>query len=150
MGGFLTLRAMVISPDIKAGVIWAGVVGSYPDMATRWRRSGPNPTPTAPSFSRRWRQEWMETYGTPEENPEFWASVSANTYVADLSGPIQLHHGTADEDVPVFFSEALLQQAQAAGKTAELHLYPGDNHNISNYFVQAMGLTVAFYDQYLK
>ena len=150
MGGFLTLRAMVISPDIKAGVIWAGVVGSYPDMAERWRRSRPGPTPTAPSFSRRWRQSWVEEYGTPDENPEFWASVSANTYVSDLSGPIQLHHGTADEDVPIFFSETLAQQVRAVGKTAELYLYPEDNHNIANYFNAAMGSTIAFYDQHLK
>ena len=27
MGGYLTLRAMVISKEVKAGVIWAGVVG---------------------------------------------------------------------------------------------------------------------------
>ena len=46
MGGYLTLRAMVISPDIKVGVIWAGVVGSYEDMLYNWRRSdGPTPTP---------------------------------------------------------------------------------------------------------
>jgi dipeptidyl aminopeptidase/acylaminoacyl peptidase len=38
LGGFLTLRAMVISKDIKAGVIWAGVVGSYPDLVYNWRR----------------------------------------------------------------------------------------------------------------
>jgi uncharacterized protein len=47
MGGYLTLRSMVISPDIKAGVIWAGVVASYPDMLTRWRRTataGPTST----------------------------------------------------------------------------------------------------------
>ncbi|MGL4651187.1 MAG: alpha/beta fold hydrolase, partial [Caldilineaceae bacterium] len=29
MGGFVTLRAMVVRPEIKAGVIWAGVVASY-------------------------------------------------------------------------------------------------------------------------
>jgi uncharacterized protein len=40
MGGYLTLRAMVISPDVKAGVIWAGVVASYPDLLERWRRPG--------------------------------------------------------------------------------------------------------------
>ncbi len=39
MGGFLTLRAMVISKQVKAGVIWAGLVCSYPDMIYRWRRS---------------------------------------------------------------------------------------------------------------
>ncbi|MBN2386464.1 MAG: alpha/beta fold hydrolase [Anaerolineales bacterium] len=41
MGGFLTLRAMVISPDIKVGVIWAGVVVSYPEMLYNWTRTTP-------------------------------------------------------------------------------------------------------------
>ncbi len=30
---------MVVTDDIKAGVIWAGVVGSYPDILYNWRRS---------------------------------------------------------------------------------------------------------------
>src|SRR5574341_1807766 len=38
MGGYITLRSMVITKDIKAGVIWAGVVASYPDLISRWRR----------------------------------------------------------------------------------------------------------------
>ncbi|HZQ08333.1 MAG TPA: alpha/beta fold hydrolase, partial [Anaerolineae bacterium] len=32
MGGQVTLRAMVTDPEIKAGVIWAGVVGSYTNL----------------------------------------------------------------------------------------------------------------------
>jgi dipeptidyl aminopeptidase/acylaminoacyl peptidase len=150
MGGFLTLRAMVVSLDVKAGVIWAGVVGSYPDLLTRWRRSG-GPTPTPGSSSRRrWRSDWLVAYGTPEENPEFWYTVSANSYLADLSGPVQLHHGTADESVPLEFSEILYQEIQEAGKTVELYTYQGDNHNISNSFGQAMTRTIEFYDSYLK
>ena len=31
-GGGITLKSMVVSKDIKAGVIWAGVVGSYEDL----------------------------------------------------------------------------------------------------------------------
>lgn len=150
MGGYLTLRAMVVSPDVKVGVIWAGVVASYPDMMTRWRRGGTATTPTPPSGARRWRNDWVEAYGTPEENPEFWNSVSANSYLADLSGPLQLHHGTADTDVPLEFSETLAQQVADAGMVAELYTYPGDNHNIANYFGEAMGRTIAFYDRYLK
>ena len=38
MGGDITLRSMVTTKDIKAGVIWAGVVASYPDPMSRWRR----------------------------------------------------------------------------------------------------------------
>ncbi len=150
MGGYLTLRAMVVSPDVKAGVIWAGVVASYPDLLTRWRRSSSSvPTPV-PGGGRSWRSGWIEQYGTPEENPQFWASVSANTFLGDLSGPLQLHHGTQDESVPLEFSETLYQQIQQAGKIGELYVYEGDNHNLSGYFSQAMLRTIEFYDQYLK
>lgn len=150
MGGYLTLRAMVINDSVKAGVIWAGVVGSYPDLLYNWRRSSSAPIPTPRPGSRRWRDSWVETYGTPEENPQFWASISANSYLADLSGPVQLHHGTSDTDVPVEFSLNLYEQIQAAGREAELFTYPNDNHNISNYFTAAMNSTIAFFDRYLK
>jgi dipeptidyl aminopeptidase/acylaminoacyl peptidase len=149
MGGYLTLRAMVISSDVKVGVIWAGVVASYPDLLSRWRRNN-GPTSTPGPGGRGWRSGWVERYGTPEENPEFWNSVSANTYLADLSGPVQLNHGTADESVPLEFSQILEQQIRAVGKTVEFHSYPEDNHNLSNYFSQAMTRTIQFFDLYLK
>jgi len=150
MGGYLTLRAMVTRSDIKAGVIWAGVVASYPDMLNLWRRNNPNPAPTAPSFARRWRQIWVEQYGTPEENPEFWQSVSSNSFLSDISGPLQLHHGTLDEDVPLVFSEILTQELVNENKTVEFYKYEGDNHNLSNYFSTAMTRTIEFFDRYLK
>ena len=149
MGGYLTLRSMVITDDVKVGVIWAGVVASYPDLIYNWRRTG-NFTPSPSSRGRGWRTRWIESYGTPEENPDFWAAVSSNTYVADLSGPLQLHHGTNDEDVPLAFSIRLAEEVRAVGGIADLYTYEGDNHNISLYFTTAMDRTIAFYDQYLK
>jgi dipeptidyl aminopeptidase/acylaminoacyl peptidase len=149
MGGFITLRAMVTVKDIKAGVIWAGVVASYPDLLTRWRRPA-GAAATVPTGARRWRDELIAQYGTPEENPSFWAEISANTYVRDLSGPVQLHHGTADTSVPVEFSEILFEQIQTAGGEVELYTYEGDNHNISNNFRVAMQRSVAFFDAHLR
>jgi uncharacterized protein len=152
MGGFLTLRAMVISKEIKAGVIWAGVVGSYPDLICCWRRATPGvptPTPNA-NFRSGWRTEWQNLYGTPEDNPEFWRGISANSYLKDLSGPIQLHHGTGDAEVPIKFSQDLYQQILSAGKTAEYYEYKGDNHNLSGFFTLAMTRTLEFFDRYLK
>jgi dipeptidyl aminopeptidase/acylaminoacyl peptidase len=150
MGGYLTLRSMVVSDKVKAGVIWAGVVGSYSDMLYNWRRSNNSSVPTQRPGSVRWRDNWVQLYGKPEQNPEFWDSVSANAFLEDLSGPVQLHHGTADEDVPFEFSQTLFDQIQAAGSAAELFLYEGDNHNISGYFSTAMNRTIEFFDRYLK
>jgi dipeptidyl aminopeptidase/acylaminoacyl peptidase len=151
MGGHITLRAMVISDEIKAGVIWAGVVASYPDLFARWRRTPEGqPTPTPNPTRRSWRGDMTEMYGSPEENPEFWASISANTYLADLSGPVQLHHGTADESVPLEFSLILEEQIQQVGGMVELYTYEGDDHNLANYFGLAMQRSIAFFDTYVK
>jgi dipeptidyl aminopeptidase/acylaminoacyl peptidase len=152
MGGYITLRAMVISKDIKAGVIWSGVVGSYADILDKWRRRPPpsESDPTIPAQGRRWRNLLVQTYGTPDQNPAFWNSISANSYLADLSGPLQLHHDISDSEVPEEFSQSLLQQVQAAGKSAELFTYPGDDHNLAYSFGLAMQRTIAFFDRYVK
>ena len=150
MGGHITLRSMVVTDDIKAGVIWAGVVGSYPDLLNNWRRPGIIVPRTIPAKWRKWREDLIAEYGTPEQNPAFWASISPNTYVADLSGPIQLHHGVADTSVPYEFSNTLDAQIRAVGGTVENYIYPGDNHNLAVNFGAAMARSVAFFDRYLK
>ncbi len=153
MGGAVTLRAMVVSKDIKAGVIWAGVVASYPDLFTKWHRpsSGSTPTPSPSSgFSRRWRNDLVAQYGTPDQNPQFWASISPNSFLSDLSGPMQLHHDMADHEVPFEFSETLSQQIKQAAKTVEFYSYPGDDHNLANSFGIAMQRSIQFFDKYVK
>ncbi|MCP4166062.1 MAG: S9 family peptidase [Chloroflexi bacterium] len=151
MGGWITLRSMLVDDAIKAGVIWAGVVGSYADIVFNWHRDGQFPIPASiPERALRWRNDLIETHGTAEENPEFWDSISANAMLDELSGPVQLHHGTNDKDVPLDFSATLAEQIQAAGGTAEYYEYPGDNHNISNSFNTAMRESVRFFDEYLK
>lgn len=152
MGGHITLRAMVISDEIDAGVIWGGVVASYPDLFERWRRAGasstPSPSPAPPRG--RWRPELYDIYGSPQENPEFWASISANSFLADLPGPLQLHHSTTDEIVPAEFSEKLFDQIQAAGRPVELFLYEEDDHDITANFWTAMDRSVQFFDATVK
>ena len=138
MGGYIALRAMVVDPDIRAGVIWAGVVASYADMVDVAGR---------PRFG---TISLVFNYGPPEFNPDFWQSISANSYLEDLSGPLQLHHGTADETVPTEFSVNLALEAREAGQIAELYVYDGDNHNISMHFSGALARSIAFFDEYVK
>ena len=155
MGGGITLRVMVTTSDVKAGVIWAGTVASYAELLERrWGQGAgsDNPLPTLEPGSRRWAwvPELLEAYGTPAENPTFYAAISPNSYLADLSGPVQLHHGTADTSVPVAYSEMLHAQIQGAGQPVELFTYARDNHNISANFSRAMARSVGFFDTHVK
>ncbi len=148
MGGHVTLWAMVVSPDIKAGVIWAGVVASYPDLMYKWH---PTPAVTATPGGFHWEEQFIQEYGDPNQNPGFWASISATSYLKDLSGPLQLHHGTADTQVPYQFSVDLYNAVQAAGKPVEFYTYKGANHNLLNEdFSLAIYRTLEFYGKYLK
>ena len=144
MGGYITLRAMVAQQNVRAGVIWAGVVASYEDMFQSWFGRGGS------SSRRGWRGETVDQYGTPDENPAFWNSLSANSYLTDLSGPIQIHHGTADPSVPYEYSVTLDEQIRAAGRFTELFLYPNDDHNIATNRDNALTLSVVFFNQYVK
>ena len=153
MGGYITLRSMVISPEVKAGVIWGGVVGSYPDLLFNWGNRNPlaaltaTPTTTQPGP---WRTQLLRDYGTPEQNPGFWASISANTYLRDLSGPVQLHHGTVDTSVPVQMSINLDRQIREVGGHVELFTYAGDDHDVSRNLSVALNRSVAFFDAHVK
>ena len=89
-------------------------------------------------------------YGTVQQNPAFYSSISPNSYLNELSGPIQLHHSVTDEEVPVQSSQTLLEQAKKIGAPVELFTYPGDNHNISGNFAVAMQRSIAFFDKYVK
>ncbi len=149
MGGMVTMRAAVVSKDIKAEVIWSGVVGTYYDLMYNWRHTTVGEyVPTA--ASQQLHQDLIKQYSTPVQNPQFWNSVSPNTYLSDLSGPLQLHHDSGDSEVPVEFSQELYNQTKQAGKIAELYTYPGDDHNISAAFNLAMQRSIAFFDKYVK
>ncbi|MCB8924892.1 MAG: alpha/beta fold hydrolase [Ardenticatenaceae bacterium] len=167
MGGQITLRAMVVSPDIKAGVIWGGVVSPYPDVITRWDFTrNPNfppemvenfsntPESSAGNWLRNfsgWVNDFAAIYGEPDENPTFWDTISPNSYLTDLSGPIQLHHSVTDEMVPLAWSETLVAELEAIGNSSyEFFTYPDDNHNIVVNYGTAMGRTVEFFDRYVK
>ncbi len=151
MGGSIILRSMVVSKDIKAGVIWAGVVASYEDMMKNWRRSTPfTPSQREREFMRPGRQTLIDKYGDPDKNPQFWQSISPIFFVGDVSGPIQLHHGTSDNEVPLLFSERLNEALKNANKPVEFFTYNGDDHNLSNNLTLALDRSVSFFDKYLK
>lgn len=146
LGGAVTLNAMVVGGDVKAGVVWAGVSGSYDELVALWEER----QRALPAQSRQLGNALFAMLGTPVENPLFWDAVSLERYLADLSGPLQLHHSSTDESIPVTFARTLAQQIEEAGQHVEYYEYGGDNHNLSANFDTAMTRSLAFFDLYLK
>lgn len=153
MGGNITLRDLVVNTkDIKAAVIWGGVVGSYNDLMNNWQRRVPyQPSARELALRNRNRQRLTQKYGTPQTDPNFWNSIDPTQFVNDITAPIQIHHGTEDEEVPLDFSQNLYNKLKNANKNVELFTYEGADHNISPpSFNAAMDRSLKFFDKYLK
>jgi uncharacterized protein len=151
MGGNLTLRSLVISKDIKAAVIWGGVVGSYDDIINNWQnRVSYHPATQDLTLRNQNRKILLEKYGNPSSNPDFWNSIDPTYFISDISTPIQINVGLNDQEVPVDFSTSLKNKLIENGKTVEYYEYPGSDHNISQGFTLAMERSVAFFNRYLK
>jgi len=153
LGGNLVLRSMVVSKDIKAGVIWAGVVGTYTELMNKWTRTMPwQPSPReAASHLRSIRTRLQQQFGTPNENPVFWKSIDPRYFIQDISGPLQIHHGSNDEQVPSLFSKSLTDDLKKTDKKVEFYEYTGGDHNLSSpNFEVAIQRSLEFFDKYLK
>ena len=155
MGGTIALRSLVVSKDIKAADIWAGVVGTYQDLAENHHgrytsRPHPSPLPGEPTRRPNGRTLLTEQYGDFNTNPQFWQSIDPMTYIKDIAAPVQIQHGTSDEEVPYVLSQKLDTALKNANKTVEFYSYEGDNHNLSNNLGVALQRSVDFFDKYLK
>jgi dipeptidyl aminopeptidase/acylaminoacyl peptidase len=152
MAGNLVLRAMLIEPEVKAGVIWAGAVYSYDDFAEYGIDDNTyRPPPTQEgSEPRRRSQEIFEAYGRPGSGHPYWQAVSLTANLEYLERPLQLHHAQDDPVVKIGYSQGLVAALQEHGKPYEFYIYPSGGHNlVSPYFDQAMLRTVEFFRENL-
>jgi dipeptidyl aminopeptidase/acylaminoacyl peptidase len=147
LGGHVTLRSLVISDDLRAAVIWAGVVAPYDRLFAEWRSPRTGGMHEALSD---WAAAFLAEHGSPSSNPDFWNAISPGNFVSFVDAPVQLHHSPDDVEVPFRFSEYLAGHLSAANKPFDFYSYPGDDHNLSRNFGLAMQRTINFFDQHLK
>jgi len=155
MAGNLVLRAMLINPDIKAGVIWAGAVYSYDDFEEYGIEDNSYRPPATPQTQdtpdpRKRSREIFDTYGRPDTQIPFWKAVSLTENLQFLNSPVQIHHSEDDPVVNIGYSYGLAAALQENGKEYEFYVYEGGGHNlVSPYFDQAMLRTVEFFRTHL-
>lgn len=140
MGGGVTLNTLVIRPDlVDAAVLFAPVSADYRRNFDKWTRQRYDIA-----------ENILDKYGTPTSSPEFWNGISAKNYFNRLKTPIEIHHGTIDESVPLFWSDELDQWLEDAGKQHEYYIYDGEYHEFINKWPLVMSRVVDFFDQELK
>lgn len=154
MAGNAVLRAMLVSKEIKAGVIWAGAVYSYQDFA----KYGINDSSYAhrPDVNRvgvlqknrEISSEIQKIRSDPKSidfNNDFWTAISLTKNIKYLSSPLQINHSTSDSVVNIGYSRDLVRVLKDNSKAHEFYEYEGGGHNITSpYFEQAMERTVNF------
>lgn len=141
-GGEIGLRTVLISPDIKAAIFWAGVVGNYKDMFETYNEK-------IPFLRDANKSQLVRQYGLPSANPEFWNKLDPYSFLSEISAPIQLHHGTNDTSVPVELSVRLKEELEKAGRSVEYFEYAGDDHNISKNSILAWERSTNFFKKNL-
>ncbi len=153
MGGNVSMRVRAIEPAVKATVIWAGVVGSYP-MIYREFFNRPRTTEGTPEQRQRWsssRQTMIRQYGTPSASLPYWNSIDPMTFISETRTPIQIHHGEVDGTVPVAVGKLFAAELVKAKVPHELHLYPFEDHNINGAsFGIAMSRAIEFFRAQMK
>jgi dipeptidyl-peptidase-4 len=106
-GGFMTILAMALQPDLFTTGVAIAPVGEWTGYDTAY----------------------TERYlGLPSENPDGYGLSSALTHVAAVTGALLLIHGTADENVHLRHSERLIQAFHDAGREIELVRLPEQRH----------------------
>jgi len=78
------------------------------------------------------------------------AFFSPINFLSNIKTPILLHHGTADESVPLEWSEKFNAALVQANKTVTFYVYPNEPHEFINAWPQVMRRTAEFFDRYLK
>jgi dipeptidyl-peptidase-4 len=130
-GGYLSAMCVLRQPEtFKVGVAGAPVV-DWADYDTAYT------------------ERYM---GTPQDNAAGYAAGDVLTYAKDLSRPLLVIHGTADDNVYFFHSLKLMDALFRAGKRADFMPLPGLTHIVASptarvalysqiigYFVQHLG-----------
>ncbi|KJS37324.1 MAG: peptidase S9 [Hyphomonas sp. BRH_c22] len=131
-GGYMTLMTILQAPE---GTFAAAAAGA---PVTDWRL-----------YDTFYTERYMDT---PENNPNGYEASSVFPYIDNLTTPLLLMHGMADDNVTFDNTTRLMAALQEKGKAFELMTYPGQRHGIRGEKLQVhlMKTRMAFLNRHLK
>ncbi len=165
MGGGITLRVLAITDTVKVGSLYGALsaddevhycwlIGCRTPLApTREPRASPRVLEADPDFV-------QGPIATPQASAsndplarlhEIFLKSSPSRHLSEFNTPLIIHHGEADDIVPIEWSIGLADTLNSYGKTAVLYTYPGETHIFAGWGWQLfMARTLSFFDDYLN
>ena len=135
MGGGITTRVLTVTEDVRAAVLYAALSGDEEKNYNAIR-------------------EWSgQTRGLEELNipVEAFNRISPMYFFQNITAAVSIHHGTADQLVPLDWSVATCDQLTALGRNVQCQYYENMPHTFygagDEQFIQN---SIQFFDQYLK
>lgn len=115
MGGGISTRVITVNPAVKAAVLYAAMSGderqNY-EAILSWSDN----------------ERGLEEQEVPVEE---LVRISPVYFLDDISAAVSIHHGAADELVPLEWSEDLCTRLMDIGKSVECFTYPKMLHTFS-------------------
>jgi dipeptidyl aminopeptidase/acylaminoacyl peptidase len=137
MGGGITQRVLVLSPDVDAAVLYGSMSGD--EQANHERIL---------YFTGGERGNWAE--GEAPSAGDLLLLSPAN-YLDRVRAAVSIHHGALDDQVTLAWSEALCARLRELRKRVECYTYEDQPHTFIGdgdaLFIRRM---IRFFDRYLK
>ena len=134
MGGGITTRVLTVTDDVKAAVLYAAMSGDEEKNYQAIR-------------------EWSGlTRGLAEFDVPVEAldRISSMYFFQNITAAVSIHHGMADQLVPLNWSEVTCEQLRTIGRNVECQYYESMPHTFygqgDEQFIQN---TIRFFNQYL-
>ncbi|MBI2405707.1 alpha/beta fold hydrolase [Candidatus Microgenomates bacterium] len=78
------------------------------------------------------------------------AQFSVETYVQDITVPLQVHQGTGDQLVKVEWTNEFVEKIRSLEKQVDYYTYKGDDHNLSRNWDTVVARDIEFFKKHLQ
>jgi dipeptidyl aminopeptidase/acylaminoacyl peptidase len=136
-GGQIALTVLEISQAAYPTVLWAPVTAPFPYSILYYM----NDNEEGDKLLRKELVNFEDIYDT--------GLFNLLNYTDRINAPIQLEQGTADDSVPVKWSDNLVNKLKISGKEVIYYIYPGADHNLLGDWDKAVERDVAFFKKKL-
>ncbi len=138
-GGQITLSVLEITGKSYPTVLWAPVTMKFPDSFLQYV----DELPDKGAYLKRQLDVFHERYVDED--------YSISAHLDDIKVKIQLHQGTADDAVPLEWSNVFVQQMKKLGTEVEYFTYVGEDHNFSKgTWGKVVERDIVFFEKNLK